>query len=358
MSRVVLDMMDRRPIWAMPTWVPERIAQALPEGWDLEVIEEETDGSGDGAGRVSARVLEAVEGARIYLGYGIAAELLQHGQSLEWVHSGAAGVGSSLTAEMKASPVIFTNSAGVHAPPMAETVLGMILFFGRGLDIAAANQREGRWSSEAYYLAGAPLQELSVATVGILGFGGIGREVARRVAALGARVVALKRTPPVDGEADLRPVAGTGTLGAQIDLVCGEDGLDRILRESDVVVLAAPETDQTRGIIDADALARMKDGALLVNVGRGRLVVEEDLVAELVRGRLRGAGLDVFRKEPLAEGHPLWALPNVLITPHVSAVTRGFWARETELILGNLELYLAGAPHAEWDNVVDKGAGY
>ena len=358
MSRVVLDMMDRRPIWAMPAWVPERIAQALPEGWDLDVIEEETDGSGDGAGRVSERVLEAVEGARIYLGYGIAAELLERGNGLEWVHSGAAGVGSSLTPQMKASPVVFTNSAGIHAPPMAETVLGMILFFGRGLDIAAANQREGRWASEEYYLAGASLQELSAATVGILGFGGIGREVARRVAALGARVVALKRNPPVAGEADLRPVAGTGTLGAQIDLVCGEDGLDRILRESDVLVLAAPETDETRGIIDANALARMKDGVLLVNVGRGRLVVEEDLVAELGRGRIRGAGLDVFTKEPLAVGHPLWSMPNVLITPHVSAVTRGFWARETELILRNLERYLSGAPVGEWENVVDRRAGY
>ncbi len=358
MSRVVLDMMDRRPIWALPAWVPERIAQALPTGWDLEVIEEETDGSGDGAGRVSERVLEAVDAARIYLGYGIAADLLRRGGALEWVHSGAAGVGSSLTPEMMASDVVFTNSAGIHAPPMAETALGMILFFGRGLDIAVANQRDGRWASEEYYLAGAPLQELSAATVGILGFGGIGREVARRVAALGARVVALKRTPPVAGEADLRPVAGTGTLGAQIDLVCGEDGLDRMLRESDVVVLAAPETDETRGIIDADALSRMKDGALLVNVGRGRLVVEQDLVAELVQGRLRGAGLDVFTKEPLAQGHPLWALPNVLITPHVSAVTRGFWVRECELILRNLQRYLAGVQSDEWENVVDKRAGY
>ena len=358
MSRVVLDMMDRRPIWAMPAWVPSRISEALPDGWELVVIEEETDGSGDGAGRVSERVLEAVEGARIYLGYGIAAELLERGTALEWVHSGAAGVGSSLTPRMQASPVVFTNSAGIHAPPMAETALGMILFFGRGLDIAAANQREGRWSSEDYYLAGAPLKELSACTVGILGFGGIGREVARRVASLGARVVALKRTAPVADEADLSPVGGTGSLGAQIELVHGPDGLDRMLCESDVVVLAAPETEETRGIIDAAALARMKDGALLVNVGRGKLVVEDDLMAELARGRIRGAGLDVFSKEPLAEGHPMWSLPNVLITPHVSAVTRRFWARETELILGNLHRFLDGAPIDEWDNVVDKRAGY
>lgn len=358
MQRVVLDMMDRRPIWAMPGWVPQRLAEALPEGWELVVIDEATDGSGDGAGRVSEAVLDAVEEARVYLGYGIAAELVRRAKALEWVHSGAAGVGSSLTPEMKASPVVFTNSAGIHAPPMAETVLGMILFFFRGLDMAVAGQRDARWASEDYYGDGAPLQELSASTVGIVGFGGIGREVARRVASLGARVVALARSPAAANEVDLGPVGGAGSLGGQIERVHGQEGLRRVLTESDVVVLSVPETDETRDFMDAEALSSMKDGALLVNVGRGKLVVEEDLVAELASGRLRGAGLDVFRKEPLAPEHPLWSLPNVLITPHVSAVSRGFWARETELILRNLERYLAGAPTEEWENVVDKTAGY
>jgi len=226
------------------------------------------------------------------------------------------------------------------------------------LDVAVANQGRGQWSSEDFYHAGAPLRELSAATGGILGFGGIGREVARRVAALGARVVALKRTPPRPDEVALTPVGGTGSVADAVDVVHGEQGLDRILRQSDVLVLAAPETDDTRGIIDAGALSRMKDGALLVNVGRGKLVLEEDLVTELRRGRLRGAGLDVFAHEPLAEGHPLWSLPNVLITPHVSAVTTGFWARETDLILRNLQRYLGGAPPEDWENVVDKAAGY
>ena len=129
-----------------------------------------------------------------------------------------------------------------------------------------------------------------------------------------------------------------------------------------MVVLCAPETAETRGLLDGAALARMNDGAVLVNVGRGKLLDEDALVAELRSGRLRGAALDVFAKEPLREGHPLWGLPNVLVTPHVSAVTRGFWRRETDLILHNLACYLRKddptGPDTRWRNVVDKDAGY
>ncbi len=342
----------------MPGWVSSEIRAALSDGWELVVIDEETDGSGDGAARVSPAVLEAVSGAEVYFGYGIPAELLEAGAQLRWVHSGAAGVGSALTPTMLASPVIFTNSAGVHAPPMAETVLAMLLLFGRGLDIAIGAQRRAEWSSEDYYMAGAPLSELSSSTVGIIGFGGIGREVARRVASLGARVIAVKRTPPQPGEADLEPVGGGDTLGSRIELVYGASGLDAVLRESDAVVVAAPDTAATRGLIDAAAIGRMKSGAILVNVARGRIVDEAALVAALDEGRIRGAGLDVFSKEPLPSGHPLWALPNVVLTPHVSAVTRGFWRRETDLIVRNLRRYLMDAPIADWENVVDKGAGY
>ncbi|MDZ7780159.1 MAG: D-2-hydroxyacid dehydrogenase [Gemmatimonadota bacterium] len=356
--RAVLDMMDRRPVWAMPDWVPDAIRNALPGAWELVVIEEPTDGSGDGAARVSPRVLEAVGTAEIYFGYGIPPELLEAGPGLRWVHSGAAGVGSSLHETMRARDVVFTNSAGIHAPPMAETVLGMILHFTRGLDFAVANQRRGCWSTDPFYNGSVPPTELSEATVGIVGFGGIGREVARRVAALGAHVVAAKRTPPTSSDGELESVAGGGSVGRRIELVHGATGRDTVLRESDVVVLAAPDTPETRDLIDAEALSRMKAGAVLINVGRGRLVVEEALVDALRTGHLRGAGLDVFRTEPLPEGHPLWSFEQVLVTPHVSAVTPGYWKRETDLILENLRHYIAGSPPEEWANVVDKRAGY
>jgi phosphoglycerate dehydrogenase-like enzyme len=339
----------------MPAWVPERIRDALPPEWELVVIEEATDGSGDGAGRVAPSVLEAVADAEIYFGYGIPAELLRAGPALQWVHSGAAGVGSSLTPEMLASPVLFTNSAGVHAPPMAETVLAMILHFGRGLDHAVAAKARGVWSKEPFYGAGAQLREMGDTVVGLLGFGGIGREIARRVASLGSRVIAVKRSKPKGNEGHLSPVLGGGRFVDRIEVLHGPSGVDALLREADVVVLCAPETDETRGMIDATALAHMKDGALLINVGRGKLVDEEALVAELAEGRLRGAALDVFAHEPLAEGHPLWGLPNVLLTPHVSAVTRSFWEREAALIVDNLERWFTGG---ELLNLVDKRAGY
>lgn len=354
-------MMDRRPIWAMPSTVPERIRAALPDGWDLVVIDEATDGSGDGATRVSPRVLEAVSSAEVYSGYGIPAELLDGAPSLRWVHSGAAGVGSSLTPTMLERDVVFTNSAGIHAPPMAETVLAMLLHFGRGLDLAAASQRERRWSTEPYYVGGAPLVELSASTVGIIGYGGIGREIARRVAALGARVVALKRNPLAPGEAGLEMVGcaeGGSGLDARVEVVSGPDGFDRLLTESDAVVLCAPDTPETKGMMNRAAFARMKRSAVFVNVARGALVVQDELVEALRAGEIRGAGLDVFEKEPLDSDSPLWGMPNVVVTPHVSAVTRGYWEREVGLILRNLDRFLGDRPLGEWENVVDKRAGY
>ena len=353
--KIVLDLQDSRSIWAMPAWVPERVRAALPAGWSLQVIEEPTQGGGDGGARVSPAVLDAVADAGAYLGVGIPEAILQRGTRLRWVHSGAAGVGGSLTPELlRRTEIVFTNSAGVHGAPMAETVLGMILHFTRGIDLALEGQRRGTWVQERFWEADAPLLELSSATVGIVGFGGIGYEVGRRVAALGARVLGGVRTPRARDVEELVAVGSDTVLGTA-ELVHGPEGTRRILEESDVVVLAAPETSATRGMIDAAALARMRPGALLVNVSRGKLIDEDALLAALRAGRLRGAGLDVFRAEPLPDGHPLWTAPNVLLLPHVSPVTRRFWERETELILANLAALASGRPLR---NVVDRKEGY
>jgi phosphoglycerate dehydrogenase-like enzyme len=358
MPRIVLDMADRRPIWAMPEWVPERIRASLPEGWEVVIPAVESDGSGDGIMRAAPEMLDAVREAEVYFGWGIAEALLEAGQGLRWVHSAVAGVGKSLTPRMVESPVVFTNSAGIHAEPVAEAVVAMILHFGRGLDFAIAAQRRREWWKQPYYEADTPLFEMPEVTIGILGFGGIGREVARRVAALGSSVLALKRKPPAPADAELEPVGGGGSLASRIQVLAGADGLDRLLAESDVLVVTAPETAETRGLVDAGALARMREGALLVNVARGSIVDETALLDALRSGRLRGAGLDVFWKEPPPEDHPLWEMPNVLMSPHVAPVTHGFWRREAGLILRNLERYLQGAPLERWENVVDKRAGY
>ncbi len=344
MPAVVLHMNDRRPAWAMPDWVVPEIRAALPEGWELRVVEEPADGSGDGLAAVSPAVLEAVRDAEVYMGFGIPAEVLREGVRLRWVHTGAAGVRGSLTPELRASPVVLTNSAGIHGPPMAETVLAMILHFARGLDLAVQAKAAGVWDRAPFMASDHPLRELSSSVVGLVGYGGVGREVGWRVRALGARVLALRRR------------SGGGRREEEgVEVLHGGEGLQRLLATSDCVVLCAPETPRTRGIIDAGALRAMKPTAVLVNVARGRLVDEDALVEALRTGEIRGAALDVFQEEPLPADHPFWTLPNVLLTPHVSAVTRHFWRRETDLILENLRRFFAGEPLR---NVVDKEEGY
>lgn len=343
MAHVVLDMNDQRPVWARPDWFADEVRAALPDGWTLAVLDTPTEGTGDGTTRAHPAVLDAVADARIYMGFGIAEEVLQAGPGIEWVHTGSAGVGSSLTPTLRERAPVFTNSAGIHGPPMAEAVLGMILHFTRGFDFAVRNQADGRWDTDPFYAADAPLRELSSMTVGVLGLGGIGTEVATRLRCLGAHVVGLKRTP------------GRGPDG--VEVLVGEAGLARLLEVSDAIVVTAPDTPATRGLLDADALARMKEGAILINVARGRIVDEAALVDALRSGRLRGAGLDVFAREPLSPDSPLWSMDRVLVTPHVSPVTDGFWRREADLVLHNLGCYLDGRPEA-MRNVVDFDAGY
>lgn len=340
MSRLVIDLADARPIFALPDDVVAAIRAAAGD-WDVVVINAATTGTGDGAHRASSAALEAVgSGAEVYMGFGIPAELLRAGSSLRWVHSGAAGVGGSLTPELRESDVIFTNSAGIHGPPVAETVIGYLLHFARGLDYTVRAQHAGRWDKRVFDAADAPVRELGASTVGIIGLGGIGREVARRARALDARVVATRRRPePVEG----------------VELLTGDDALGRLLESSDYVVLTVPETTETTGLMDADALDRMRDDAVLVNVSRGGLVDDEALVAALESDRLRGAALDTFSTEPLPADHPLWTAPRTLITPHTSAYTHRFWEREAALLLENLRRYRAGE---SLRNVVDKAAGY
>ena len=360
MPKLVLDLNDRRPAWSMPSWVPEEIRAVLPAGWSLQVMESEADGSGDGMANLSPQLLEAVRDAEIYMGYGIPAGVLEEGRGLGWVHSGAAGVRGSLTPRMLATPVPLTNSKGLHGPAMGDTAVGMILYFARGLDFAVTAKREGRWNQEPFFRADHPLVELSESTVGIFGFGGVGREVGERMGALGARILAYDREVRTGGDlpgpgasAVQEPTVAKGP--AATEFLHGPLGFQRLLAESDFLVLTAPETEETRGRMDSAALARMKPSAVLINLSRGRILDEEALVQALRTGRLRGAGLDVFAREPLPEGHPLWELENVLLTPHVSAVSRHFWRRQTDLIVENLQRYLRGDPLL---NLVDKTAGF
>ena len=339
--RLVINLRDRRPIWAIPPWAVAEIRGALPDGWECAVVDAHADGTGDGRG-AAAEAVEAARGAEVYLGWGVPREVFAAAAgTLRWAHSASAGVGGVLYREMVESDVVLTNSAGTHAEPIAETVLAMILHFARGFDFAVRAQAERRWHKEPWDAPDAPVRELAESTVGLLGLGGIARAVARRATALGMRVVATRRS------------SGDGPPG--VEVLRGDDALDRLLSISQYLVVTVPRTRETEGMLGARELARLPAGAVVINVSRGDVVDEDALVDALREGRLRGAGLDVFREEPLRSESPLWTLPNTLLLPHVSGTSHGFWRRETDLIIENVRRYLAGESLL---NTVDKQAGY
>jgi phosphoglycerate dehydrogenase-like enzyme len=352
MRRAVFNMRDERPVWSPPAWVVARLHEALPAEWELVDVAAPVSGRGDGGG-VSDAAIRAARGAEIYFGLGLPRELLRAALEptarLRWVHTGAAGVASLLHDEIASHGITLTNSAGIHAEPMADTVVGMMLHFTRGLDHAVLAQQRGEWDTGPFENVDSGIRELAGATVGIIGYGGVGRAVGRRASALGMRVLALRR------QASDPAVAGADNGLGAVTLLHGADGMHRLLEEADIVVLTIPSTERTRGLMGAAQLARMRRGAVLINVARGDVVDQDALVTTLSTGRLRGAGLDVFADEPLPADSPLWRLPNVLVTPHVSATTPRFWERQADLMLDNLDRYLGGRPLR---NVVDVAAGY
>jgi phosphoglycerate dehydrogenase-like enzyme len=294
-----------QPHWSMPAGSVARVREAMGQEWTVRTIEHEIDATGDGPPATPEPVLEAIAEAEVYFGFGIARDAFREAGRLRWVHSGAAGVGGSLFPEMMESEVLLTNSAGIYAEPMADQALAMMLYFTRALDGAVAGMRGREWRREAIVGPGGGVTELAGAVVGILGYGGIGRALGRRASALGMRVWALRRSEP------------TGEQPEEVEWISGASGLEELLRGSDYVVLTVPETSETTGLIGERELALMPRSAVLINVARGRILDEEALAAALGAGRLRGAGLDVFREEPLPHDSPLWELDNVLITPHI-----------------------------------------
>jgi phosphoglycerate dehydrogenase-like enzyme len=343
MRRAVFNMRDERPVWAPPGSFADQLRNALGGDWQLDVVDETVSGRGDGTG-VSQAGIDAIRGAEVYFGTGLPREILLSGLevtgALRWIHSGAAGVRSLLHDELLSSDIILTNSAGIHAHPMAETVIAMMLHFTRGLDYAVRAQRDKSWAADVFEVADSGVVEITGATLGIIGYGGIGRAVAQRARALGMEVQAVRRHT---GSDDF------------VRILSGDDAIRTLLESSDVVVLAVPSTPRTRSLIGAEQLDWMKHTAILINVARGEVLDETALHDALSRGRLRGAGLDVFATEPLRASSPLWTLPNVLVTPHVSATTSRYWEREGELILDNVKRYLAGEVLR---NVVDVREGY
>ncbi len=265
---------------------------------------------------------------------------LEAAKSLHWMQALSVGVERCVGVPGLAERnIVLTNMQRTSGPPIAEHSIAMMLALARGLPQYARHQNEARWKEEAADQD--DMREIGGRTLLVVGLGGIGTEVARRAHALGMRVIATRNS----SREGPRFVAKVGLSNELLALAA----------EADVVVNATPLTPETTGIFNAAFFAAMKKGGYFINVGRGKSVVTDDLVAALKSGQVGGAGLDVTEPEPLPDGHPLWSLRNVIITPHVAASSDVQNERYWILVAENLRRYAAGEPLL---NVVDIKRGY
>ena len=280
------------------------------------------------------KLMELIKDAEIVFAGRLTPEMFRAGKKLQWVHSSSAGVERLLFPELVVSSVILTNSRGIHPIQVSEHALGLMLCLVRGLHKLIRFQPGREWRH-------VKVDELWGKTIGVIGLGTIGSEIARKAKALGMTVFAIKKRPGVKPE--------------YVDRLLSPEGLPELLSASDFVVVIAPLTKETEGMIGERELKLMKPTAYLINVARGKIVREADLIRALKEGWIAGAGLDVFEEEPLPKSSPLWDLENVIITPHMAGSTPYYWERATALFCENLKRFVGGKPLI---NIVDKRAGY
>lgn len=279
---------------------------------------------------------EDVDWAQVILG-NVPAAMLHGSPALEWLQTNSAGVEAYIQPGVLAGDTLLTNATGAYGLAIAEHMLGMLLELFKKLELYRDAQKSGAWQSQG------AVKAVYGSTVLVLGMGDIGGEFAARCKALGAKVIGVRRSPrPCPEYADEVHLLGD---------------LDSLLPHADVVAITLPGTDATRGLMSRERLAKMKEGAVLLNVGRGFIVDTEALCDALERGHLSGAGVDVTDPEPLPPTHRLWNIPTAVVTPHIS----GFYhLRETHerivgIFLENLRHFQAGEPLR---NLVDFATGY
>jgi phosphoglycerate dehydrogenase-like enzyme len=277
----------------------------------------------------------------IFVGYSLRAEQLTAARKLKWIHSTAAGVAQLMYPELRDSGIVVTNPSGIFSVPMAEHTTGLLLALARNFPDSVRQQDLAHWSQQELWDKPQHLIELNGQVLLIVGFGSIGREVAKRARAFDMRVWGVTRS----GKGDL----------AHAEKILAVEDLHDALPEADFVLIAAPETAETRHLIGAEQIAKMKRGARLINVGRGSLLDEAALVQALKSGVLGGAALDVTRVEPLPAESSLWKTPNLMITPHTSGVSDRLWHRQTAILMELLERWFDGR---ELFNLVDFARGY
>jgi D-2-hydroxyacid dehydrogenase (NADP+) len=325
---VLVGVISYAAAWVLPRAFVDDLRRAFPQHTFIDTWDE------DGIRRL-------IPDADIACVPHVDRAMLASAPRLRWIQSPSVGVGGMLYPEMIASPVVITTARGIRAHAIAEHVLGVTIALARQLHVALRHQVAHEWVQDRIEESGA-VRTLLGRRMAILGLGSIGLEVARIASAFGLRVSAIRRradVPRSDG----------------VDEILSPERLGDLLGRSDIVVLSAPVTAATRGLIGRRELAQMKAGAFLVNIGRGQLVDDAALVDALTSKRLGGAALDVFTHEPLDPASPYWDLPNVIITPHISGAMEDYWTPLVALFADNLRRFERGAPLL---NVVDKSAGY
>jgi phosphoglycerate dehydrogenase-like enzyme len=256
--------------------------------------------------------------------------------NVKWVHTLSAGVESVLSPEMVASPAPLTNGRGVFRRSLGEWAVGAALFFAKSFRRLVHQQEAGVWEQF-------DVEELHGRTLAIVGYGEIGRGVAERAKPFGMRIVAYRRRP------------GLSSSDPLLDAVYGPGRLHEMLSAADYVVVSAPNTAETHGMIGEAEFAAMKKTAVVINVGRGPVIAEAAMLRALEEKRIRGAALDVFEKEPLQDGHPFYRLNNVLMSPHSADHIEGWLESAVDMFIRNFRHFERGEP---LENVVDKHAGY
>jgi phosphoglycerate dehydrogenase-like enzyme len=277
----------------------------------------------------------------IFVGYSLRAQQLKLAKQLKWLHSTAAGVAQLMYPELRDSGILVTNPSGIFSVPMAEHTMGLLIALARNFPDSIRCQDNCHWGQQDLWDKPQRLTELNGQLLLIVGYGSIGRELARRAQAFDLRVWGVTRS----GKGD----------PTYVEKIVAVAELDEVLPQADYVVIAAPETQETAHLMDTARIAKMKRGARLINVGRGSLLDESALVSALESGALAGAALDVTGTEPLASEGPLWKAPNLFITPHTSAVSDRLWIRQAETLVQLLERWFDGR---DLFNQVDFSRGY
>jgi phosphoglycerate dehydrogenase-like enzyme len=327
--KLLIALQHRFELWNAPPWFAERLRRDFPQ---IEVVHRE---SYEG---IEAQIADA----EIAVTWSLRPEQFAVARKLRWIHSPAAAVHQLLFPELVNSDVVLTNAREVHGPVVAEHVMALLFALAKRIPAAVKMQQRHLWGQQLLWENSPRPRELAGATLGLVGLGSIGLAVARHARELDMTVIATREHPEKRSP-------------ASVDRVYPAAELDRLLGESDWIVLAVPVTGETRGLMNAERIGRMKSDAFLINVGRGTLVDEKALADALRERRIAGAALDVFEKEPLPADSPLWDLENLLITPHSAGLTDKLWERHYRQVTGNLQRYLAGEPLL---SMVDKHAGY